>query len=287
MTLNILTLNFARAISRLGEYLSYGFIRNALIVTVLVSVSAALLGVVLVLKRYSLLGDGLSHVAFGAAAIAATLGILDLEMITLPVTILAAVILLTLSGKKIMGDAAVAIISAGALAVGYTIMKVGGGEANLGGDVCTALFGSQEILASDTTDIVITATITALLIVLTVIFRHKLFSLTLDERIARATGTKTWLYNLAIAVVTATVIVIGMKLAGALLISSLIIFPAMSAMRLCKSFKLTLLLSPIIAAIGALLGVLLSIILETPVGATIAAVDILIYVITHIIKGKS
>ena len=286
MIFSLSKLSFDGIFELLRLYLSYGFVRNALIVSVLVSICAALLGVVLILKRYSLLGDGLSHVAFGAAAIAATLGILDLEIITLPVTICSAVILLTLSGKKIMGDAAVAILSTGSLAIGYTIMKIGGGEVNLGGDVCTALFGSQEILASTTSDVILTASFALLLIALTYIFRHRLLALTLDERVARASGTNTTFYDFVIAIVTATVIVIGMKLAGALLISSLIIFPAMSAMRLCKSFKFSLLFAPIIAAIGAALGVLISIILEAPVGATVAAVDILTYLLICIIKKR-
>ena len=287
MTLFSAVLSFSDIIPKLCEYFSYKFVRNALIVTVLISISAALLGVVLVLKHYSLLGDGLSHVAFGAATIAATLGILDLEVVTLPVTVLAAILILMLPGKKIMGDAAVAILSAGALAIGYTVMSVGGGEANLGGDVCTALFGSQEILASSKADVIVTAAVAVVLIALAFIFRHRLFSVTFDERIARATGEKTSLYDLAFAIITSTVIVMGMKLAGALLISSLIIFPAMSAMRLCKSFRYSLLLSPMIAAMGAAFGVVLSIILETPVGATVAGADILIYGIISLIRKRS
>lgn len=287
MTLFSAVIGASEIFPKLYEYLSYKFVQNALFVTVLISISAALLGVILVLKRYSLLGDGLSHVAFGAATVAATLGILDLEIVALPVTVLAAILILMLPGKKIMGDAAVAILSAGALAIGYTVMRVGGGEANIGGDVCTALFGSQEILASSTSDIIITASIAIILILLTFIFRHRLFSVTFDERVAKATGEKTLLYDLAFAIITSTVIVIGMNLAGALLISSLIIFPAMSAMRVCKSFRLSLLISPIFAAFGAVLGVILSIILETPVGATVAGADILIYAIISLIKKRS
>lgn len=284
MIASLISLGISAPFKKLADYFSYTFVKNAMAVAVLVSVCAALLGVILVLKRYSLLGDGLSHVAFGAATVAATLGILDLEIITLPVTVIAAIFILRFSGKKIMGDAAVATLSVGALAIGYTIMSVGGGESNLGGDVCTALFGSSEILASDTADIILTASLAALLLALTFIYRHRLFSVTFDEKFAKATGGKTELYQLAFAILTALVIVIGMKLAGALLISSLIIFPAMSAMRLCKSFRYSLLLSPIIAVVCAVLGVLTSILLDTPVGATIAAVDILIYTIISIIK---
>lgn len=271
---------------KLLELFEFNFVRYALIVTVLISVSAALLGVILVLKRYSLLGDGLSHVAFGAATVAATLGILDLEIVALPATVIAAIFILR-SGKRAQGDAVVAMISVGALAIGYTVMSVGGGETNLGGDVCTALFGSSEILSTSLTDILICAAVTVILIVLAIVFRHRLFSVTFDERFAKATGGKVELYDTAFAIITAIVIVMGMKLAGALLISSLIIFPAMSAMRLCKSFRYSLLLSPVIAAVGALLGVVLSMILDTPVGATVAGVDIIVFAIISLIKKRS
>lgn len=270
--------SFADRIARIPEYFSkYSFVRNALLVTVLIALCSALLGVVLVLRRFSLIGDGLSHVAFGAATIAATLGIFDFSL-TLPVTVLAAVLILNTSEKRrIMGDAMIAIVSAASLAVGYLILDAGGGASNLGGDVCTALFGSSAILAIDTYELIFTAIVTAILVALTVIFYYKIFSISFDERFAKATGTKTEAYNLGIAIITAVVIVIGMKLAGALLMSALIVFPAMSAMKLCKSFKMTLIAAAIIAVFCAVLGVLLSILLETPVGATIAAVDILSY----------
>ncbi|MBQ8410079.1 MAG: metal ABC transporter permease [Clostridia bacterium] len=270
-------------LAALGEYFDYAFVRNALVVSVLIALCAALLGVVLVLRRFSLIGDGLSHVAFGAATIAATLGIFDLSL-TLPVTVIAAVLILKTNGKyRIMGDAAIAMVSAGALAIGYLILDAGGGAANLGGDVCTALFGSSAILSIDTGELIFTASVTAVLAVLITVFYQKIFSISFDERFAKATGTATDAYNLGIAIVTAVVIVIGMKLAGALLMSALIVFPAMSAMRVCKSFKATLLLSALIGVICAVFGVLLSILLETPVGATIAAVDILTYGIFSLI----
>ena len=279
--------NISALTQKLSELFSYGFVRNALILTVLISISAAILGAMLVLKRYSLLGDGLSHVAFGAATIAATLGILDLEIVTLPITVIAAILILRSPNKKIMGDAAIALLSAGALAIGYTVMSVGGGETNLGGDVCTALFGSSAILSSSYADITLAAVIAVILAALTYIFRHRLFSVTFDEKFARATGIKADIYDLFFAIITAIVIVIGMKLAGALLISSLIIFPAMSAMRICKSFKFSLLLSPVIAAIGAAVGVVLSILISTPVGATVAGVDIIVFAIVSLIKKRS
>lgn len=268
---------------RIPEYvLGYAFVRNAIIVSLLVSLCAALLGVVLVLRRFSLIGDGLSHVAFGSAAIAATLGIFDFGL-TLPITVLAAVLILK-SGQKrrIMGDAVIAVISTGALAVGYLVLDAGGGASNLGGDVCTALFGSSAILSIDTGELIFTAAVTVILVALTAIFYYKIFTISFDESFAKATGTKTDAYNLGIAIVTAVVIVIGMKLAGALLISALIVFPAMSAMKVCKSFKMTLIVSAIIATVCSIFGALLSILLETPLGATIAAADILAFAIFSI-----
>lgn len=283
--MNILYITSAspKGLERIVAYFrDYAFARNTLAIAVLIALCAALLGVVLILRRYSLLGDGLSHVAFGAATVAATLGMLDFSL-TLPVTVLAAVLILkTRADKKIMGDAAIAMLSAGALAVGYLILDAGGGAANLGGDVCTALFGSSAILSIDKSELLLTAAVSAILISLTVVFYYKIFSLTFDERFAKATGTKTDAYNLAIAIVTAVVIVLGMKLAGALLISALIVFPAMAAMRICKSFRLSLILSAIIAVICAVIGVLISILLGTPTGATIAATDILVYGITFL-----
>lgn len=288
MTSFIFSLSLLESISarfsKLGEYFSYEFVRNALIVSVLIALCSALLGVILVLRRFSLIGDGLSHVAFGSAAIAAAFGITDLSF-ALPVTVVAAIIILKGGEKRrIMGDAAIAIISAGALAIGYLVLDAGGGVSNLGGDVCTALFGSSAILSIDTSELVFTAIITAALVALTVIFYYRIFSVSFDERFARATGSRTDIYNLAIAVITAVVIVVGMKLAGALLMSALIVFPAMSAMRVCKSFKATFIVSAIIAVICAIFGTLLSILLETPVGATIAATDIIAFAIFSCFK---
>lgn len=277
----------AERLSMLPEYFEYAFVRNALAVTVLIALCSALLGVVLVLRRFSLIGDGLSHVAFGAATVAATLGIFDFSL-TLPVTVIAAVLILKAGGKRrMMGDAAIAMISAGALAIGYLILDAGGGAANLGGDVCTALFGSSAILSIDTGELIFTLVTTVILVALTVVFYYKIFSVSFDERFAKATGTKTELYNLGIAVITAVVIVIGMKLAGALLMSALIVFPAMSAMRVCKSFRSTFIVAAVIAGICAVFGVLLSIILGTPVGATVAAADILAFGIFMLIGKRN
>lgn len=279
-------LNVSERFSKLGEYFQYSFVRNALVVAMLVSLCAAILGVFLVLKRYSTLSDGLSHVAFGAATIAATLGVFDTQL-TLPITILAAIFILKVSPeKRTSGDAIIATVSVGALAVGYTVMSVGGGESNLGGDVCTALFGSSAILSAGSRELIFVTLMTVLLVVLTFIYRYKLLSVTFDEKFAKATGTRVGVYDTAIAVVCAVVIVVGMKLAGALLISALALFPALSAMRLTKGFSRVIVLSSIIGVISAAAGVLLSILLETPVGATIAAVDIIIYLIISLVKIK-
>ncbi len=275
--MSALALTLSERAAKLVLYLRYPFVQNALIVSALVALSAALLGVFLTLKRFSAIGDGLSHVAFGAAAIAAVFDIFDLSF-TLPVTIIAAVIILNAgSGRRTMGDAAIAMLSTGALAVGYTVLNLFGGSANLGGDVCSALFGSAAMLTLTKSDVMLALGVTAALVILIIIFYYKLLSVTFDESFSKATGTRTGAYNLAIAIVCATVIVMGMKLAGALLISALIVFPALSAMRLFKGFASVLVTSGIIAVVGATLGVLVSILLETPVGATIAAVDVVAY----------
>lgn len=285
-----MTMTFSLLLSssadKLAEYLSYGFARRALIVALLVALSAALVGVVLVLRRFSLIGDGLSHIAFGAVTVAATVGLSD-TWITVPVTLLAAFFILGRgSGRKIMGDAAIALLSSGALAIGYTVMSLGGGASNLGGDVCTALFGSSEIFAVDDLELTVALAVTLLIVILTVVFYYRIFSVTFDESFARATSRGVDLYNMILAATVAVVVVIGMKLAGALLISALIIFPAMSAMRVCKSFKGVVILSGAISVVCALIGVLTSILLGTPVGATIAATDILIFAIFTLIGRK-
>lgn len=279
------SVGFSERLAALLEYLKYPFVRNAFIAAALISLCAALIGVLLVLKRYSALGDGLSHVAFGAAAVAAVLDVFDIGF-ALPVTVLAAILILRTSpSKRIMGDAAIAMLSVGALAIGYTVLSVGGGSSNLGGDVCSAMFGSSAILSVGTKELAVVSAVTVLLIALTVIFRHRLLSVTFDGPFAKATGTKTDTYDLMIAVICAVVTVIGMELAGALLISSLMVFPALSAMRICKGFGATLTVAPLIGVICAVIGSALSILLETPVGATVAAVDIAAYGVCTLI-GK-
>ena len=281
-----LSLTLFERFAKIGEYFKYSFVRNALIVSVLTAVCAAILGVFLVLRRYSALGDGLSHVAFGAAALAATLGVFDTQLV-LPVTVIAAIFILRLSPeKRASGDAVIAVVSVGALAIGYTVLSLGGGEANISGDVCTALFGSSAILSVDTLEVIFVLAMTLILAALAVIFKYKLLSVTFDERFAKATGTKTGVYDTAIAVVCALVIVVGMKLSGSLLISALALFPALCAMKLTRSFSRVLFISAVVGALSAAVGVIFSILLETPVGATIAAVDIIIYTVVSLVKIK-
>lgn len=265
-------------ILKLSEYFSFSFVRYAFVVAILISLCAALLGVSLVLKRYSMIGDGLSHVAFGAGAVSAVLNVTTMA-VTLPVTVATAVLLLTTkSKKKIMGDSAIAMLSAGSLALGYLLLNVTGTtSSNLSGDVCTSLFGSTSILTLSRSDVTLCLVLAVCVIFAFTFFYNKLFSVTFDERFASATGTRVNLYNLMVAIVSAVVIVIGMKLVGALLISALVIFPALSAMRICKSYKGVIVASAVIAVISSGAGLILALLLETPVGAGIVCVNILAF----------
>ncbi len=264
-------------ITALQTYLSYSFVRYALIAGVLISLCAALLGVSLVLKRYSMIGDGLSHVAFGAMSIAAVLSLAPMT-VAMPVTIVAAVVLLGLnSNGKIKGDAAIAMISVGALALGYLLLNVFQTASNVSGDVCSTLFGSTSILTLSVSDVWLCVGLAILVILTFVIFYHKIFAVTFDEEFARATGTNVRAYNILIAVVTAVVIVLAMNLVGALLISALIIFPALSAMRVFKSFRAVMASAAVISVLCSVLGILASVIYGTPVGPTIVAADIVVF----------
>ena len=262
----------------LAYYFSFPFIRYAFIVGVLVSLCSSLLGVTLVLKRYSFIGDGLSHVAFGAIAIASVLGITNNMIVVLPVTVASAVLLLFVGQRaRIRGDAALAMLSVGALAVGYLLMNVFSVRSNIAGDVCTALSGAASILTPDLTDLWISVILAVLVVAAFVVLYHRIFSVTFDESFARATGIRTGLYNLLIAIVIAVIIVIGMKLVGSLLVRALVIFPALSAMRVFRSFRSVTIASAIIAVAASSLGILASILFETPAGATIVAADILAF----------
>ena len=276
-------------IDQLRTYLNFPFVQYALIVGVLIALCSSLLGVTLVLKRFSFIGDGLSHVAFGAMAIAGVLHLINDMLFVLPVTVLSAVLLLrTGQNTKIKGDAAIAMISVGALAVGYLLLSLFSTSANLSGDVCTTLFGSTSILTLTQAEVWLCTGLSLAVALIFAFFYNKIFAVTFDEDFARASGTKAEAYNLLIAVVIAVIIVLAMNLVGSLLISALIIFPAMSAMRLFKSFKSVTICSAVLSVTCALLGILISILWSTPVGSTIVAVDIgafLIFCTIAKIKG--
>ena len=276
-------------IDQLRTYLNFPFVQYALIVGVLIALCSSLLGVTLVLKRFSFIGDGLSHVAFGAMAIAGVLHLINDMLFVLPVTVLSAALLLrTGQNTKIKGDAAIAMISVGALAVGYLLLSLFSTSANLSGDVCTTLFGSTSILTLTQAEVWLCTGLSLAVALIFAFFYNKIFAVTFDEDFARASGTKAEAYNLLIAVVIAVIIVLAMNLVGSLLISALIIFPAMSAMRLFKSFKSVTICSAVLSVTCALLGILISILWSTPVGSTIVAVDIgafLIFCTIAKIKG--
>ncbi|EUC53443.1 MULTISPECIES: metal ABC transporter permease [Mogibacterium] len=268
-------------------YLSHDFVVYALIVGVSIALCAAMVGVTLVLKRYSFIGDGLSHVAFGAMTIGTILHISSNLYITLPVTVLAAVILLRSNrNSKVMGDAKLAILSVVSLAFGYLLMNVFSASANVSGDVCTTLFGSTSILTLTSQDVVLCLTISVLVIIAFIFLYNRLFAVTFDEEYTKATGTKTDTYNLIIAIIIAVIIVLGMNLVGSLLISALIIFPALSAMCVFGSFKSVTICSVVISIVAALTGMFISILGGTPVGATIVTVDAAMYLV-FIIIGKA
>lgn len=272
-------------ILKIADYLTYPFVQRAVIAAILISLCAALLGVTLVLKRYSMIGDGLSHVAFGAMAIAAVLNLAEMY-VAIPVTIIAAVILLGLnSNSKIKGDSAIAMISVGALALGYLMLNVFSESANISGDVCTSLFGSTSILTLNNSDIVLSTALAITVIVVFVIFYQKIFAVTFDEGFAAATGTNTKLYNNIIAIITAAVIVLAMKLVGALLVSALIIFPALTAMRVFKSFFSVIISATVISVTCSVIGMLIAILYGTPVGSTIVAADIVMFIL-FTVAGK-
>ena len=264
-------------------YLDFPFVRYAIIVGILISLCSSLLGVTLVLKRYSYIGDGLSHVAFGALAIATVLKVTNNMFIILPVTIIVAVLLLC-GGKdaRIKGDAAIAMVSAGALAIGYLLMNIFSASGNVAGDVCTTLFGSMSILTLKPTDVYLCVALSIVVLVTFVLFYHKIFAITFDENFARATGVNVTLFNLLIAIIIAVIIVLAMNLVGALLVSALVVFPALSAMRIFKSFFSVTVAAAIISVCCSLIGILVAILAGTPVGSTIVAADIIAFLICYI-----
>ena len=263
-------------IAKLAYYFSFPFVRYALIVGVLIALCSSLLGVTLVLKRFSFIGDGLSHVAFGLIAIAAVLNLSDNMILVLPGTILCAVLLLRNGQKtRIKGDAAIAMLSTGALAIGYLLMNVFSASSNVSGDVCSTLFGSTSILTLSAGEVGVCAVLSVIVVVVFVLYYNRIFAVTFDESFAKAVGTKADNYNLMIAVIIAVIIVLAMNLVGSLLISALVIFPALSAMRVFRSFFSVTVCSAVLSVVCALAGLLVSILAGTPVGSTIVAMDIL------------
>ncbi len=276
---------------KIAGTLSYAFAQYALIVGVLIALCAALLGVTLVLKRFSYIGDGLSHVAFGAMAVASALKLTDNMMLVLPLTMLTAILLLrTGQHTKIKGDAAIAMISVGALALGYLLMNLFKSGSNVAGDVCSTLFGSTNIITLKLKDVWFCAAMAAVVVGVYAVFYHRIFAVTFDEDFSRAVGVHAEAYNLLIAVIIALVIVMGMKMVGSLLISALVIFPAMSAMRLFRSFRAVTLFSAGLSVFCAVIGILIHILINTPVGATIVAVNVAAFVIcglAGLIRGRA
>lgn len=271
-------------IDKLVMYMQFPFVRYALIAGVLIALCSSLLGVTLVLKRFSFIGDGLSHVAFGAMSVSAVLGLTNDMMIVLPVTVLSAVLLLrTGRNAKIKGDAMIAMISVGALAFGYLLMNIFSTSSNLTGDVCSTLFGSTSILTLTQAEVWICVALSVAVVIIFVLFYNRIFAVTFDEDFARTAGTNADLYNLLIAVVIAVNIVLAMNLVGSLLISALVIFPALSAMRLFKSFKSVTVSSAVLSVVCALTGLIVSILAGTPVGSTIVAADVVMFGICFLI----
>ena len=271
-------------IEKIAIYLEYPFVRYALIVGVLIALCSSLLGVTLVLKRFSFIGDGLSHVAFGAIAIASVMNLTNEMLLVLPVTVISAILILrTGQNAAIKGDAAIAMISVGAMAFGYLIMNLFSTSPNISGDVCSTLFGSTSILTLSIGEVWLCIILSLAVVMLFVLFYNKLFAVTFDESFSRAIGTHAGTYNLLIAVITAVIIVLAMNLVGSLLISALVVFPALSAMRIFKSFRMVTIFSAILSVICSFLGIIISILTETPVGSTIVAVDVAGFLICFLI----
>lgn len=267
-------------IDKLLMYAQYPFVWYAAIVGVLIALCSSLIGVTLVLKRFSFIGDGLSHVAFGALAIASALNLANDMMFVLPATVLCAVLLLCAGQKaKIRGDAAIAMLSVSALALGYLLMNVFATGPNIAGDVCSTLFGSTSILTLSGDEVKLSVVMSLLVTAVFILCYNKIFAVTFDETFARACGTRASAYNLLVAVVIAVIIVLAMQLVGSLLISALVIFPALSAMRLFAGFRAVTICSAFISVLAAALGIILSILAETPVGATVVLVNLAVFML--------
>jgi len=274
-------------LAELLRYLEYPFVRYAIVAAMLISLCSALVGVILVLKRYSYIGDGLSHVAFGAMSIALVLGMIQQKMyLVFPITTVAAILILK-SGqnKRVQGDAIVGMVSTGALAFGYLAMNLFPPTANISGDVCSTLFGSTSILTLSKAEVWLCVIASITVLIIFVMLYPKIFAVTFDENFSKATGLKADQINLILAVIIAVIIVLAMNLVGSLLISALVIFPALSVMQLFKSFKAVLIGAAILSEICTVTGMLVAILCSTPVGATIVTVDIIAFIICWLIRA--
>ena len=273
-------------LAELLRYLEYPFVQYAIVAAMLISLCSALVGVILVLKRYSYIGDGLSHVAFGAMSIALVLGMIQQKMyLVFPITTVAAILILK-SGqnKRVQGDAIVGMVSTGALALGYLLMNLFPPTANISGDVCSTLFGSTSILTLSKAEVWLCVIASIIVLIIFVMLYPKIFAVTFDENFSKATGLKADQINLILAVIIAVIVVLAMNLVGSLLISALVIFPALSVMQLFKSFKAVLIGAAILSEICTVTGMLVAILCSTPVGATIVTIDIIAFIICWLIR---
>ncbi len=272
-------------IQTLSTYLSFPFVRYALIVGVLIALCASMLGTTLVLKKLSYIGDGLAHIAFGSVSIAAALRIANQELLVFPITAIASIVLLKMSNhKKINGDAAIAMMSVGSLAIGYLLMNTFSVASNVVGDVHTTLFGATSILTLTIMDVVTCIVLSILVLIVFVVYYHKLFAVTFDENFAKASGIHVAFYNIVIAIMISAVVVIAMELVGSLLVSALIVFPPLTAMRLFTNYKSVVISSALFSVVGAFSGIIISILAATPVGSTIVVMDILIFLVVYLIS---
>lgn len=270
----------------LNNYLSYEFVRFALVTGVLIALCSSLLGSVLVLKRLSFIGDGLSHVAFLSFAIAGVLQIFNDMLVVLPITVLVAVLILSIGkNTKMSGDATIAIFSVSSLGLGYLLMNLFSRSSNITGDVCSTLFGSIKILTLKQVEVNISIVLSIIVILLFIIFYHKIYLMTFDENFAKTSGINIKLYDFIFSIVIAVVIVLSMNLVGSLLISAFVIFPSVAGMSICRSFKGVTIYAAIFSVICTFIGILVSIFVGTPVGSTIVAIDIVGLIISFII-GK-
>ena len=276
-------------LDKLVLYFEYPFVRYALAAGVLIALCSSLIGVTLVLKRFSFIGDGLSHVAFGALAVATIFDMSSSMPLVMCITVACAILLLrTGQNTKIKGDAAVAMLSVGSLAVGYMLMNIFSSSANISGDVCSTLFGSTSILTRSVGDVWLCAAMSMIVIVFFVLFYNKIFAVTFDETFARTAGTRAGMYNLLMAVIIAVIIVLAMNLVGSLLISALVIFPALSSMRIFRTFRSVIICSAALSVICSTAGILLAVLVGTPVGSTIVVVQIAVFIVFYavgVLKG--